>query len=114
MPDKILAAISPAYGIATGTGPYKDTFGPLGRLLYDRQAEKREDKKNKRKLAKAKAEAEAEAEAEALRAELGRPGSPSVDTRPVMTAKGGGRVRNSGKPRGDGMAQRGRTRGRIV
>ena len=47
MPDKILSAISPAYGIATGTGPYRNLLGVVGRGIYDRAASKREDKKRK-------------------------------------------------------------------
>tara|TARA_R100000900_G_scaffold136048_1_gene113892 strand:- start:701 stop:934 length:234 start_codon:yes stop_codon:yes gene_type:complete len=47
MPDKILSALSPAYGIATGTGPYRDLLGTVGRGIYDRAAEKRENKKRK-------------------------------------------------------------------
>tara|TARA_R110001599_G_scaffold81044_1_gene218860 strand:- start:2486 stop:2779 length:294 start_codon:yes stop_codon:yes gene_type:complete len=45
MPDKILAALSPAYGIATGTGPYKHFLGSLGRAHYDRAEDKRKRKK---------------------------------------------------------------------
>ena len=47
MPDKILSAISPAYGIATGTGPYRNLLGVVGRGIYDRAASKREYKKRK-------------------------------------------------------------------
>jgi hypothetical protein len=47
MPDKILSAISPAYGIATGTGTYRNLLGVVGRGIYDRAASKREDKKRK-------------------------------------------------------------------
>jgi len=46
MPDKILAALSPAYGIATGTGPYKHFLGSLGRAHYDK-AEGKEKKKRR-------------------------------------------------------------------
>ena len=41
MPDKILSAISPAYGIATGSGPYRDLLGVFGRGIYDRAKDKR-------------------------------------------------------------------------
>jgi len=47
MPDKILSALSPAYGIATGTGPLKNILGVAGRGIYDRAASKREDEKRK-------------------------------------------------------------------
>jgi len=47
MPDKILSALSPAYGIATGTGPLKNILGVASRGIYDRAASKREDEKRK-------------------------------------------------------------------
>ena len=44
MPDKILSAISPAYGIATGSGPYRNLLGVFGRKIFDKQKQRRENK----------------------------------------------------------------------
>ena len=103
MPDKFLAAISPAYGIATGTGPYRKLLGSLGRAHYDRQRQKREDKK----AAEIKAE-----EMKNIRDQIASASQMSTGVGLYDSAgmKSGGRV----KKNIDGRARKGKTKGRII
>ena len=97
MPDKILGAISPAYGIATGTGPYKHFLGKLGRDHYDKKVNEREEEARVMREKKELDEARRKIERQSSAASSG------------MSA--GGRV---GKKSIDGKAVRGMTRGRFV
>ena len=103
MPDKFLAAISPAYGIATGTGPYRKLLASVGRAHYDRQRQKREDKK----AAEIKAE-----EMKNIRDQIASASqmSTGVGLYDSVGMKSGGRV----KKNIDGRARKGKTRGRII
>ena len=93
MPDKILAALSPAYGIATGSGPYRDLLGTVGRGIYDRAKDKRERKKEEKEKA---------AEMDRI---AGRDGASSYNTTVQKKMMHGGRTRPI-----DGKAIRGKTK----
>ena len=93
MPDKILAAISPAYGIATGSGPYRDLLGVVGRGVYDRARDKRERGK------------EAKAKAAEMDRVAGRVGASSYNTTVQKKMMGGGRTKSI-----DGCAVKGKTK----
>ena len=95
MPSKLLGAISPAYGIATGTGPYKHFLGSLGRGHYDKKVAERKAKEE---------EKERLAEMEKVRREV----RSSAYTTTVQK-KAGGIVRAI-----DGKAIKGKTRGRFI
>lgn len=93
MPDKILSAISPAYGIATGSGPYRDLLGVVGRGIYDRARDKREREKE---------EKEKTAEMDRI---AGRVGASSYNTTVQKKMMGGGRTKSI-----DGCAVKGKTK----
>ena len=93
MPDKILAAISPAYGIATGSGPYRDLLGVVGRGVYDRAKDRRESKREE----KAK-----EAEMEKI---ANRDGASSYNKTIEKKMMSGGRTKSI-----DGCAVKGKTK----
>ena len=84
---KILGTLSPAYGMATGQGLFGQGVGLLPAIAKDIRDDKEEDKKR--------------AAMEAVQA--GR----------VPTMKKGGKVSSASK-RADGIAIKGKTRGRIV
>jgi len=105
MPDKFLAAISPAYGIATGTGPYRKLLGSLGRAHYDKQRQKREDKRT----AEIKAE-EMQNVRDQIAAANQAASQSGVNIYDSVGMKSGGRV----KKNIDGRARKGKTRGRII
>jgi len=97
MPSKIIGAISPAYGIVTGSSPYKAILGSYGRDIHDQKVDEREEEerimKEKRDLEEARRKIERQSSAASSR----------------MSA--GGRV---GKKSIDGKAVRGMTKGRLV
>ena len=93
MPDKILSSISPVYGIATGSGPYRDLLGVVGRGVYDRAKDKRE----RRKEEKAKA-----AEMDKM---ANRDGASSYNTTIEKKMMSGGRTKSI-----DGCAVKGKTK----
>ena len=93
MPDKILAAISPAYGIATGSGPYRDLLGVVGRGVYDRARDKREREK------------EAKAKATEMDKIAVRDGASSYNTTIEKKMMSGGRTKSI-----DGCAVKGKTK----
>ena len=96
MPDKILGAISPAYGIATGTGPYKHILGSLGRDHYDKKVNERKEKEEEAK--------------ELAKKEMIRRGIESAASHTTtVQKKAGGRIRAI-----YGKAIKGKTRGRFI
>ena len=105
MPDKILSAISPAYGIATGSGPYRNLLGVFGRKIFDKQKQRRENKE----ASEAKAEEMANIRRQIASANQAASQS-GVNIYDSMAMKSGGRV----KKNIDGRARKGKTRGRII
>jgi len=96
MPSKLLGAISPAYGIATGTGPYKHLLGSLGRDHYDKKVNERKEKEEEAK--------------ELAKKEMIRRGIESAASHTTtVQKKAGGRIRAI-----DGKAIKGKTRGRFI
>jgi len=96
--EDILEALSPLYGLAKGKGPYASKW-LMGKLGRDRKEYVELEEEEESRLA-------AE-EADRLRME-------GLLAESAQGFKGGGVVRKTGRPRGDGKARRGRTRGRIV
>jgi hypothetical protein len=88
----VLGTISPVYGVATGKGAFGDLAPHLG-IIPRALAKDREDEEKK----KAKAAA----------------GMPPAAPGPSGMKKGG-KVMSSASKRGDGIAQRGKTRGKMV
>ena len=91
---KILGALSPAYGIATGEGLFgkladKGLLG-LGPRMIASEAQREREEKNPQKIG------------------LAPIGSPAGGM------KKGGVVKSSASKRADGCAQRGKTRGKVI
>jgi len=99
MPSKIIGGISPAYGIVTGSSPYKAILGSYGRDIHDQKVDERKEEerimKEKRDLEEARRKIERQ--------------SSYYGSSVRMSA--GGRV---GKKSIDGKAIRGMTKGRLV
>jgi len=94
---KILGAISPVYGAATGEGA-------MGKLLNPNKAARNAEEERARNVAEAQ-KAEADRRAQMTQAAMPQEGG----------MKKGGRVKaSSASSRADGIAQRGKTRGKIV
>jgi hypothetical protein len=97
---KILGAISPAYGAATGEGA-------MGKLLNPNKAARNAEEERARNAAEAQ---KAEADRQAQMAQAAQMNAPQEGG-----MKKGGRVKaSSASSRADGIAQRGKTRGKIV
>ena len=97
MPSKLLGAISPAYGMATGTSLYRDALGSYGKEAHDEAIDKREaEEKEKERLAKKERDLQ-------LSKKLVSSASGT------KTMKAGGRVKFV-----DGMAIKGKTKGRFI
>ena len=95
MPSKLLGAISPAYGVATGTSPYKAILGSYGRDIHDQKvAERKAKEEEKERLAEM---------------EKVRRGVRSSAYTTTVQKKDGGRVRAI-----DGKAMKGKTKGRFI
>jgi hypothetical protein len=92
---KILGAISPLYGATTGEGP-------MGKLLNPNKAARNAEEERARNAEEAQ-RAEAERREQMAQAAMPRAGG----------MKKGGKV-SSASSRADGIAQRGKTRGKIV
>ena len=102
MPSKLLGAVSPAYGISTGSGPYKNVLGSYGRAHYDKKKGER-DREEEEAI-----EAAHIAEIKKMIASSG--GSGGVSSYDSLAMKGGGRI----KKNIDGKAQKGKTKGKYV
>jgi hypothetical protein len=97
MPSKLLGAISPAYGMATGTSPYRDILGSYGKEAHDAAIDKREaEEKEKERLAKKERDLQ-------------------LSKKLVSSSSGTKRMKAGGRVRPvDGMAIKGKTKGRFI
>jgi len=88
---KILGTLSPAYGLLSGKGAF-GKLAPFAGALPMALAQDRKDRKEE---------------------EAAAAGSPVIKA-PAAGMKKGGSVRSSASKRADGIAQRGKTRGRVI
>lgn len=100
----MLAALSPAYGIATGRGMFgemadKGFLGIGARELAKRGQEKEEEKIRQQQLMQQGVAA--------------APAAQAATAKPMAKMKHGGKVSSASK-RADGIASRGKTKGRFV
>jgi len=91
---KILGTLSPAYGLMSGQGAF-GKLAPFAGVLPMALAQDRKDRKDRK-------------EEEAAAA-----GSPAIKA-PTIGMKKGGSVKSSASKRADGIAQRGKTKGRMI
>jgi hypothetical protein len=94
----VLGTLSPVYGLMSGHGAFgKLADAGMGGILPAALADRRRDKR----------------EEEAARLAAAAANSPVIQA-PTIGMKKGGSVKSSASKRADGIAQRGKTKGRMV
>jgi len=101
----MLAALSPAYGIATGRGMFgkmadKGFLGVVARALANQGQQKAQEKAMQEQLMKQGVAA--------------APATQAATAQPAAKMRSGGSVKSSASRRADGIATKGKTKGRFV